>query len=196
MTRVKRRLLLAAAAALVFAAAAVALWPRHDAAKTTLVGATDGRILLIRVDGPPRWVRESRHQKPLGRFLSLLTGMPPNHLFPNNAPPPLPGPSELRFMGFWFVRGQYGTVATQLTRTPNVTDWSVYPFRIIGLPYWFIVLLAVVPPAVFVARRWRTARRRRSNACVHCGYDLRATPDRCPECGTSAKPQAAEGAAA
>jgi hypothetical protein len=54
-------------------------------------------------------------------------------------------------------------------------------------PYWAIVLLLLSPVALVVPmwkRRRRTQRRQRG-LCTACGYDLRASVDRCPECGTS-----------
>lgn len=59
------------------------------------------------------------------------------------------------------------------------------------VPYWFFVLvfLGVAAPGMISFRRHRReARLARSNCCLTCGYDLRATPDRCPECGAMRNP--------
>ena len=51
------------------------------------------------------------------------------------------------------------------------------------VPYWLVTFLTALRP-LFQIGRWLMARRRsRRGLCPNCGYDLRATPGRCPECG-------------
>jgi len=58
------------------------------------------------------------------------------------------------------------------------------PFQFdIGLPYWLICLITALIPAARLTARLRR-KRPPPGLCPKCRYDLRATPDRCPECGT------------
>jgi hypothetical protein len=53
------------------------------------------------------------------------------------------------------------------------------------VPWWAACVPMIVPAAYWMLRRKR--RRAVAGLCRSCGYDLRATPDRCPECGTEPK---------
>jgi len=75
--------------------------------------------------------------------------------------------------------------------------WNHTAFRsrktfILEISYWPIALLASVPlvmPLVRKAAAWNARRRSEMiGKCKCCGYDLRATPGRCPECGAVATP--------
>jgi hypothetical protein len=58
-------------------------------------------------------------------------------------------------------------------------------YWILIFPVWFCTIPFLLLPMrwlhLWIRHRWMT----QTNVCMKCGYDLRATPDRCPECGTN-----------
>jgi len=52
------------------------------------------------------------------------------------------------------------------------------------LPWWPIYFVTGAMPAFWLFHCFRRRPGISTNACATCGYDLRATPLRCPECGT------------
>jgi len=59
---------------------------------------------------------------------------------------------------------------------------------VVALPWWFAMSAGTAPAAALALRSAiayaRKRARARSGLCATCGYDVRATPERCPECGT------------
>jgi hypothetical protein len=52
----------------------------------------------------------------------------------------------------------------------------------VGIGHWVFVLAFSVLPEVWLRKRLRRKRRLQEGLCPMCGYDLRSTPTRCPEC--------------
>ena len=84
--------------------------------------------------------------------------------------------THLSFAGFAYVSGR-GLYDRHHTSNSG---------RVVVVPYWSVVLATAMPPALRLRATLRRRRRGRSGMCVDCGYDCRATPGRCPECGAGA----------
>jgi hypothetical protein len=86
----------------------------------------------------------------------------------------------------WYLLGFTYLASDEVTFWPGPNrSTTYYATREAGVPHLLLMLLAGVPPALWW-RRWRRLRRhhrREQGLCTRCGYDLRATPGRCPECG-------------
>ncbi len=55
--------------------------------------------------------------------------------------------------------------------------------RLVSLPLWIPSLLFGAWPAWLLFPVHRRRKRKKLGLCVKCGYDLRGSKERCPECG-------------
>jgi hypothetical protein len=84
-------------------------------------------------------------------------------------------PSFLHGLGFAF--------RAQEVPRPSPAGSARAPCLVIAIPHWFLAVCFAVAPTAYIVRRVRTYRRASGGLCLACGYDLRASTTRCPECG-------------
>ena len=78
--------------------------------------------------------------------------------------------------------GWWGFVVTASTHVD--ANGVATRHRYVEVPYWFLAAVMGVPTLWVIRGAWRHIRsRHRPGHCAGCGYDLRASDDRCPECG-------------
>lgn len=93
-------------------------------------------------------------------------------------------PNAFIYFNQWtFGPSKGGDITDELTHKFAGFGWESNrsDFAVI-IPFWF--LTAALSPAAWIAWRKR-AGKWPAGSCICCGYDLRATPDHCPECGTA-----------
>jgi hypothetical protein len=123
------------------------------------VGSASGRVLLIQQSSAGRV--DASHCGVFGSPGDVVAYSPPNLV------------EDTGFLGFGHA---------SLSFAPGSTA------SVLAVPFWAVVVVTLAPPLLALRRRIRDRRLSREGHCRACGYDLRASPDCCPECGAAPTP--------
>ena len=175
----KRRLLnLLTALSLVLCVATVVLWVRsYWVSDAVLWSSGSGERGAQTIRGTLAFVEtDVPHRRTRVRWDRFYGDLPSP--WEDASPPSLPNR-----LGFGY---RFRLLPTANIRLPNPDpDVPALPpvigSRIVLVPLWFPAILFALLPAARLYRRVRP--HHTSGHCLACGYDLRATSGRCPECG-------------
>jgi hypothetical protein len=95
-------------------------------------------------------------------------------------------PSIIQQLGFDYdsetIPGvDFSTDPAQLDRSFQIGN--PYVTSVVSIPDWFLVLIFLIMPTMLILKRYLRRPKKNKGLCAVCEYDLRASPDRCPECG-------------
>jgi hypothetical protein len=128
----------------------------------------DGRLLLTRVT--QTWANRARTPR--------IAGDEVRWYWTTSGKSYWEGPIWWQRIGFIF--------RSQTRPLPSLAVLTIYPpdrSLAVGIPFWFLLILAALLAIPRLTRRVERDRRFAAGCCMRCGYDLRATPEKCPECG-------------
>jgi hypothetical protein len=191
---VLRRLFTAASVVSLLLCAAVAgLWIRSYSTRDSYFTENGDRDFTFESNsGVLRFVE---HRGGLPKNIYPPCGFTHNKPYPVTFNPPNPGEpgirSQLQVPGLSWLISDGGRVTAPIGIPPSLippgslpSPFTFYPSIKANVSYWLLIALAGIPPAMRLFAWWRYRHPQENGCCPACGYDLRASAGRCPECGT------------
>jgi hypothetical protein len=161
----RRRFRLVAILPIALLVVILAWWARSYLPEDFYCSAARGRVLLFFVNHENSQMLQPANTHYVGTYMlwSLLSGGSYNAV-------------HLRFLGVEIVATPRGLVTSHV---------------LVAVPFGWVVLPLALASAWSVVE-WRRRRYRDvAGRCSVCGYDLRGSRERCPECGTAVPPATA-----